>query len=470
MSIRSCVWVMMVFCTSMIASISVVATASEPVFQVDFSDQMEPLRAVNGTNLWAPFSLESFQNSNDAVKQARFSLVRLHDCPWDNDGQRLVDVHQIFGNLSADPQNPENYYFKPTDDYIDRILHDGGSKVLYRLGSSIEHTTEHYFTGPPADPERYAEICAGIVRHYNHGWANGFYWNIQYWEIWNEPDLCPQMWSNTDFQTYCDFYVTVAKRLHAEFPEIRIGGPGLTGANLEKLGMLADACRQAGVPFDFCSWHGYASVPEQLLDTPAQVRQLLDTKGFTKTELHLNEWHYFPAPWSEVHGLAGGAERRNFWRNAPEGINGYDAAAFVGYVLSRWQDTPLDMGNYYATGLTTWGLIGPDAELRKPYYTHIAFADLLEKYPMRVRTSDTQYISLLGGVRGDNGRAILVSCWKQNQEHLEIAVRGVAPSGEVRIKRLDRDHNLTEETLTYTDGLLRIDNSPGSFVLLIEWP
>ena len=445
------------------------AEDSDGGFAVDFASPLGPVKELNGTNLWSKFSLASFQDGNSIAQNARFSTVRLHDCPWDNNGQRLVDVHQIFGNLNADPADPSNYYFAPTDDYLQRIV-ESGPKLIYRLGSTIEHTQNHYFTGPPADPEHYAEICAGIIRHYNKGWADGFHWNIDYWEIWNEPDLVPQMWKTGDFQTYCDFYVTVAKRLRKEFPTIKIGGPAITHANLEKIGQLAETCRKSGAPLDFCSWHCYAARPEDLLDPPAKVRKILDERGFSQTELHLNEWHYFPAPWPEVHGTAGGVQRRLWWRGAPEGINGYDAAGFVGYVLTRWQETPLDLANYYATGLDNWGLIGPDGDIRKPYYTFVAFADFFEQAPTRVRTADRGSISLLGGIGEGGRRALLISSWKESAETLTVRIDGAPSEGTVRVQRIDAEKNLAEETLAYNDGKLVLKNRPGSFVLLVEWP
>ena len=51
---------------------------------------------------------------------------------------------------------------------------------------------------PPADAAKWAAICVGIIRHYNEGWANGFHHGIRYWEIWNEPENRPAMWTGTD--------------------------------------------------------------------------------------------------------------------------------------------------------------------------------------------------------------------------------------------------------------------------------
>ena len=73
---------------------------------------------------------------------------------------------------------PDNYYFAATDHLLETCM-ACGTKIMYRLGTSIEHTRDRHFnTAVPDDVEKYAEILAGIVRHYIHGWANGFDWGI----------------------------------------------------------------------------------------------------------------------------------------------------------------------------------------------------------------------------------------------------------------------------------------------------
>ncbi|MBR5627594.1 MAG: hypothetical protein IKW74_08265, partial [Thermoguttaceae bacterium] len=385
------------------------ASSEAGKFSVDFTQTQGPIKALNGTNTWTPIHAESIWNWHEYAQKARFSSVRLHDCPLIEVGLRVVDVPQIFGNAKADPSDPDNYYFDATDYYLKQIIVEGKSQVIYRLGNSIEHCNQHFYAFEPKDPEKFAEVCAGIVRHYNQKWADGFEWNIQYWEIWNEPDLVPQMWNTRDFQTYCRFYCIVANRLRKEFPDIKIGGPAICSANQPELQMLLDECKATGAPLDFCSWHCYSANPEDLLITPSQVKKLLDDNGFSQTELHLNEWHYFPASWSEMHGTDGGAETREYKRRSPEGLNGYDSAAFVGYLLTRWQDTPLTMSNYYMTCSETWGLLSGEGLVRKPYYVFIAFADLLEQAPERVQTTDCGYVSLLGGIGKEGQKVLFVS-------------------------------------------------------------
>ena len=109
-----------------------------------------------------------------------------------------------------------------------------GTKVFYRLGSKIEHTSKKYGTLPPPDFQKWAEICEHIIRHYTEGWANGYHWDIEYWEIWNEPDLhepdTPKefkaAWGGTIEQFHELFRIT-AKHLKSCFPHLKIGGLAL---------------------------------------------------------------------------------------------------------------------------------------------------------------------------------------------------------------------------------------------------
>lgn len=63
--------------------------------------------------------------------------------PLDNPGMRLVDIQQIFCNAGADADDPSSYYFRQTDDYIANCRRCG-TDIIYRLGTSIEHSNERY--------------------------------------------------------------------------------------------------------------------------------------------------------------------------------------------------------------------------------------------------------------------------------------------------------------------------------------
>jgi len=442
-------------------------------YSVDFSQKVGQIKQVNGVNLWTNFYFTTQVDRQDLAEACKISTVRLHDVPLDNQGIRLVDVHQIFANLKADPKNPDNYFFEPTDDYIAKIL-KGGAVPIYRLGTSIEHTEKKYFAKRPENPENYAEICAGIVRHYNKGWNDGFEWNLPYWEIWNEPDGVPSMWDDSDWDSYCSFYVIVAKRLRAEFPDIKIGGPALCWANYEKIGRLLEFCDEADAPLDFFSWHCYTNDYRALIDTPYAVRKFLDERGYEKTELHLNEWHYIPDGWGNLYGGDRNYEAQRQATTAPESMNGYISAAFNDFVMTRWQDGPLDMGNYYAYELekcNTWGCFDVTGEPRPVYYSLRVFGEFATEAPERVKTTDPgETISLLGGVDASGeAKRLLVSVYNDGEgAEFTIALKGVPAEGTVKISKIDKEAAFEEIEQEYSDGELTF-KTEGSAVYLIRF-
>ena len=145
---------------------------------------------------------------------------------------------------------------------------------LYRLGESIEWTAHKYYVHKPADYDRWARICLGIIRHYNEGWANGYKFDIRYFEIWNEAEIGPPQWDGTA-EDYYRLYATAARAIKAKWPELKVGGPaaahsgGLAGNKLAPSPFLQgflECCRKESVPVDFLSWHMYTG------DATAPVR------------------------------------------------------------------------------------------------------------------------------------------------------------------------------------------------------
>ena len=117
------------------------------------------------------------------------------------------------------PSRPSSYHFAPTDDYLKSIL-AVGSGVMYRLGESIEHTPRKYYVHKPPDYDQWAKICLGIIRHYNEGWADGFRFNLRYFEIWNEAEIGPPQWDGNS-EDYYRLYATAAKAIKTRWPKLR---------------------------------------------------------------------------------------------------------------------------------------------------------------------------------------------------------------------------------------------------------
>jgi len=175
-----------------------------------------PLKKLHGVNN-GPFSFGSLVDVTEHFRNAEFPLVRLHDVNWPHAWE--VDIHTIFPDFGRDPEDPASYDFERTDTYIASIL-ETGAKIVYRLGESIEHTKKKYYVHPPADYEKWAKVCVGIIRHYNEGWANGYHYGIQYWEIWNEPDNPDNqvMWTGTPEQYY-DLYRVASLAIKRHDPD-----------------------------------------------------------------------------------------------------------------------------------------------------------------------------------------------------------------------------------------------------------
>lgn len=377
--------------------------------RIDCAKEIGTIRPLHGIN-GGPVENQGLIDLSAYHSQIKVPLTRLHDCNWPVSDS--VDIHTIFPNFNADPSLPANYDFTRTDAYIKSVLATG-SGIVYRLGENIEHGPDKRRSRPPADAGKWAQICIGIISHYNDGWANGRHDNIRYWEIWNEPENRPNCWSGTD-EDYFKLYAVASKAIKARFPEIRIGGPAVGNTGRVEKGVFApsefttkfiDYCKHESLPLDFFSWHIYTDDPRDVLVEAKGVRDLLDRAGLNKVESHLNEWNYLPEKdWGPVVKDGQGEKRENFYARA----GGPEGASFVACVLEGLQDVPIDAANFFSGNSQSFGLFNVHGVPKKPFYAFKAFASLLET-PVRLQTK--------GGVAGRLG-----VCAGTNGDHSEIRV------------------------------------------------
>lgn len=418
------------------------------------------VRPLHGVNLAAPIVNAAISKRiSDALRPLGIPLTRLHDAPLDNPGMRLVDIPCVFPNAHADPDDPRNYYFDQTDHYIQNAL-NYGTRIMYRLGVSIEHSEHHYWTKPPADMEKWCRICLHIVERYP---------NIEYWEIGNECDEeIPQLWDGT-WKQFIDLYATTSQYIKSRHPHLKIGGPSMARLNNHEGQYVREflaACRDRNAPLDFFSWHQYSDKPEKIIASPAEVKALLDEHGFSRTELHLSEWHYHPG-W----GSACTPERQN---RAFAAMLGVDAATYLGAVLSGWQTTPITMGQYYTastlSGYCGYALFEPGGIPTPGYYVLEQFQRLTQQEQgLDLLSSDTSTWAI-GGATG-NRLLILVSSFKtpQNDVTLNIGHRSLDPS-KSRVTILDQlgGPHIAEKDLRWELHQVTLEKSTGSAVILFE--
>lgn len=118
------------------------------------------------------------------IAEGGFPLLRLHDTGGSYGNGTFVDIANIFRNFEADENDPKSYDFAFTDWLLNKI-NEQKAKFFYRLGATIENhqKIKAYNIFPPKDKLKWAKICEKIIAHYNEGWADGFEFGIEYWEI-----------------------------------------------------------------------------------------------------------------------------------------------------------------------------------------------------------------------------------------------------------------------------------------------
>jgi xylan 1,4-beta-xylosidase len=417
-------------------------STNEKTAAVDFGAPKGKLRRrLHSSGFMPNISAQNISDFTPAFEKLHFLEARTHDQALVNEGQRVVDTHFVFPMMNADPADPDNYFFAATDFLLETCL-ASGTKIMYRLGTSIEHTRGRHFNAiMPRDFEKYAEVLAGIVRHYNRGWANGFRWGIEYWEIWNEADLGHPMWDAT-LDDYHRFYGVVAKRLKKEFPEIKIGGPAFTNLRDDRYVNFLSYCKENDVPVDFLSWHCYTADAAALVAQPLRGRQLLDSLGFTHTETMINEWHYI-LTWEGVHHNITPEGYKKALEGAA-GMFGIDSAAFNISVVAGWHDTPLDSAYYYGCGEGTWGFVTLYKSLNKNYYSMDLIGQMMMRFPNRVGARGVATVSLLAGTDSAGNCGILVADYRGAELEIPLVVTGVGEVGNLTVCLLDQSSDLKE--------------------------
>jgi hypothetical protein len=330
--------------------------------------------------------------------EARIDLIRTHDAygPADIDAtfpdapNTLIDgartALSIFPNPDADPNDPKSYNFGPTDRMIASIK-GVGAEVIFRLGRSEGSNVD-----PPKDFDRYAEVARHIVLHYNKGWANGFHYNIRYWEVWNEPDLGRLFWGGTASE-YFTLYEKIARAVKRADRRALVGGPAISRPNDTNnpwLDDFLDYVRAKKLPLDFYSWHWYATDsadPQDFTRIARSIRTRLDQHGFRKTLSMLNEWNY-----GLMEPLPSDLER----------------ASFITSSLIYMQRAPIDVATLYRAD----NVFGPRGTTpNKTGYALIALGQMKDTpYSLDASGADDRGLAVQAARTKDGGRVqVLIS-------------------------------------------------------------
>ena len=379
---------------------------SPRTIEIDFDSVVRDMKPVHNIGRMPDYELDSEMNSY--FTKANMTSCRTHDI-------NETDIYKIFPDFSKDVNDEESYNFAESDKVLASIV-DAGMEPFFRFGiswSDPEAAREHL--RPPSDYDKWAEICEHIILHYNEGWADGFHYDIEYWEIYNEPDCQPvpeesNFWQGTPEEFYRLYDVT-AKHLKSKFPELKIGGYGSCGfyaldkTNAVNTGsspqnqyfiqffedFLAYATAH-DTPMDFFSWHSYTTTwkNEQYI---GYVREKLAAAGYTDAEIIVDEWNFNPMENDKID--------RRYGANQTS-------------MLIMFQNMGLDMAHYYCANY--WpesvhaGMFVREMKPSSAYYGFFAFGQMYKlgsQAEIKNKSLPTDLHAF--AATGEDGQALLIS-------------------------------------------------------------
>ena len=423
-------------------------------FQSDTINKIKPLHGVNSGPCTKVFTF----NAKPLFREAGFPYVRLHDIEYPYGSGEFVDIHCIFPNFDADETKEGSYNFALTDEYLKACI-EVGSKPFFRLGASIEHAPVKRHIFPPKDYEKWARICEHIILHYTEGWANGFCWDIQYWEIWNEADSCAfgstNMWCGTPEQFF-EFYCVSATYLKKRFPHLKLGGCAFTGGYNRFIKAFFEyiTARPERIPLDFYSWHYYTTDVKRMLEESEKVDNVLQKYGYSDAESICNEWNYMN-DWKEQ------------YKSYPF-VKTHVGAAFCASMLSAFQSKTniLAAAYFHAEVTTEWsglfdidkmsiGTIKSTVAPRKPFYAFKAFNELYKMGNEKRAECDCDSIYVTAA-SNDTSMGIIVTNYNNEDTEIELNLFGL-PEGEIEIRIVDEEHTFDKIlSLEPTNGAIKV--------------
>lgn len=432
---------------------------------IDFSKQsgtIKPLHGVGGGPLTQTFDYDT----TSCFQAAGIPYSRTHDIEYPYGAGEFVDIHCLFPNFDAPVDDPASYHFALTDIYIKAIV-DAGTQVFYRLGESIDHQPVKRYVFPPKDYHKWAQICEHIILHYNEGWADGFHFNIQYWEIWNEPDLDGKMCWQGDIIEFAQLYTEAATYLKEKFPHLKIGGCAFKGPDNDQIRLFFDYITPRKVPMDFYSWHAYWYQTEGVVEYARKAQNLLKEYGYKNAESILNEWNYV-VDWGDTEKMLKALTTNKSERGA----------AFCAAMMTAMQNTSVDKAMYYDVQMNSenWnGLFSkkPGGSrsyktakeryfIEKPFYSFQAFGELY-RLGAQVDTVECQNdLYVLAASNGKKG-AVLITCYYDDgsfsdtcciQRSFSLDLTGI--EGKVEYYLTDQDH--TFEKVSFSSDNITLNN------------
>ena len=293
-------------------------------------------------------------------------MIRTHDYkgPCDYfDYSNFFDATSGTFNYSFNPMFTGDYSWFNTDTQLEKIV-NANSQPFYRLGISFPLAGSNTPVTPmPKDLDginftKFAGLCKATVMHYNNGWDSGQFYDIRYWEVWNEPNHA-LLWDIDSVDAYYRMYKAVSDSIKSFDSTLMVGGPA-TAKNAffpikpDYVNDFFSFCSSTGTALDFYSFHTYEKKnPWHIKNLADSIRYFLDINSLNNTEIIISETNIdLPNMLNYQNSPKGCAYLTSLLLSAQEAdiakIFWYTGAGFGGFCYDDIGSNPNLMWNAYA--------------------------------------------------------------------------------------------------------------------------
>jgi hypothetical protein len=217
-------------------------------------------------------------------------------------GADIVDSRFALSYVRSVIDNAEAFGATPflSIDHMPRALSINQTPNRLACDASFTNSVSN---NEPADPAVFAQAVAGMVQRVVEGTGTGIGDErpraVQYWEIWNEPEIAT-FWEPTliaDPDSFFDMAVATLLELDAyrsatadtNGQAIRIGLGSFVSADTAVA--TIQSFDPVNIPMDFISFHGYNDDPLVLVDAIGRVATALENStNYQGIELVFAEW------------------------------------------------------------------------------------------------------------------------------------------------------------------------------------
>ncbi len=334
---------------------------------------------------------------------------------------RLVRIDNIYSHynvVSLDAQGRLVYNWSGLDAVVNDIQAMGAQPLI-----SLSYTPPGMAANGAAQGDSVAaprldlweQLVYDTVYHYNVTQRRG----IQYWEVWNEPNL-HDFWHGTQ-QDYFLLYDAAQRGAVKADATVKIGGPAAANFEVGWLAAFANHCDATNARCSFLDWHNYGTTPAQMTAEVQQVRSILASYPKLQMETMVSEWNVQ----SGGPGDTSIASRSDLPFAAANALANLDAMERAGLDWSL----PFELKDGFHEGSQFWGRWGllTNGGTRKPIYHALQVYQQLNSARLYVDQPNPDLAGAIAAPDTDSSGAPTVMAWYLTQQagslRLSIAPR-----------------------------------------------